>query len=171
MSTHLPPRQLDLLEQAVIDAARNAAARPGPIPMADLKDAVASLDRQRAYIEEAKQFSQDLPSSEVITGARATGKTTAAAEWVKDGRRYLQPDGRMVNDRVLCTLDMHMAEEHMLNHGLTKTEVTSYRVLREQRGGPRGEGAKQYALDESNHVLAQLLNLRSLPALMIVLTP
>lgn len=96
----------------------------------------------------------------VITGGRAEGKTTLALRWLQEA-----PVGV---ERVLIVRDEHMAGHLRAQLGWKSTDerILSYRRM---RSGKFREGV-QYGVDESLHILADLIGLRQLPRMVTVET-
>ncbi|MHA7145455.1 hypothetical protein ACX80U_12130 [Arthrobacter sp. TmT3-37] len=152
-------RTADPLEQRVLEVA--LAEDPEA-----LEAATEALRHHRTSMTRwHRESSQEaLRATEVVTGPRASGKTWALAEWVRQGRR--ETTEGVGNDRCLVvpTVD---AGRHLVDAGLlTSSEVISVRQAK--TNGARK--LKEYAVDESAIELAAALNQIRVPAVIAVCT-
>jgi hypothetical protein len=94
----------------------------------------------------------------VITGSRAEGKTTLALRWLQEAPAGIK--------RVLIVRDERMAEMLRKDLGWKAKDdrILSFRRL---RSGQRQDGV-QYGVDETLHILAELLGIREVPHLVTV---
>lgn len=110
----------------------------------------------------ADQAAYDLPSlmdgpEHVIIGARQTGKTRLALKWLTDC-----PAGV---ERVLIVSNDDVARHMRQDCGFTTTDsrIVSYRSLRS--GAVKQQSNLEYGIDETVHILMDLLGLRNMPHL------
>lgn len=148
-------------EQAVVDAARRLAHRArgehnGKLPdlLKDVIESVAHLDRVTDFLAEQERYIAT-PGVRIIAGQRATGKTTAAIEWVKGG--HILPDGSW--SRVILFPTHSIASHHQRNHGLHRGQTSSIRAwqntsLNRVIGRPQPE----YIVDDLDYALGILLS-------------
>lgn len=149
------------IEQAVVDAARRLAVAAKhdkdawvPELLKDVIDAVTHLDKVTDFLRGQERY-MVTPGVRVIAGQRATGKTTAAIEWVKGGHQF--PDGSW--SRIILFPTHSMAREHQRTAGLHRDQTASIRSwqntsLTRSRGGSQPE----YIIDDLDYALGILIN-------------
>lgn len=94
----------------------------------------------------------------VIIGGRQEGKTTLAVQWLMDCPKGVE--------RVLITLDEYVAQSIKQDCGFPVGDprVISYRTMRNSKA----RAGVEYGIDETVHILMNLLGLREMPRLVTV---
>lgn len=147
----------DRLEENVLEA--EASGDPKRI-----EEAYDLLKRQRVASARMRQDYGDDPEVEAVLGGRQSGKTVRAIEWVKAGRTGDDRSGT----RTMIVMTRAMGHE-LRYAGLFPDEVISYRELRNAIIGGRRFDGREFGVDESAAILAELLGIRSV-SFMTVLT-
>ena len=158
------------LETAVVEAAIAYVAAPSREALTLLTETTRRVASVRAHAEYEKQLSTpeqiSAPYSRVATGPRQTGKTYAACEWVRAGRKpVFDGSGKSTNNRVLFVGTQQRANDLVHQGLLNKSEVEGYNVGRGIR-----DRTREYAVDEAGEFIAQALGMNSTPALINVCT-
>lgn len=149
----------DRLEENVLEA--EASGDPKRI-----EEAYELLKRQRVASARMRQDYGDDPEVEVVLGGRQSGKTVRAIEWVKAGRTADDHDRSGTRTMIVPTRGLG----HELRYaGLFPDEVISYRELRNAIANGRRFDGREFGVDESAMILAELLGIRSV-SFMTVLT-
>ncbi|AYN58625.1 hypothetical protein QEO74_gp02 [Arthrobacter phage Nandita] len=121
-------------------------------PSPEFAERLRESQARRAQIENPAHL--DGPEH-VITGGRQEGKTRLALKWLQSA-----PKG---TERVLIVLNAHMAKHMKADLGWPQNDprIVSYRQLRSRKG-------VEYGIDESVHILTDLLGLSEVPRLITV---
>jgi hypothetical protein len=149
------------IEQAVVDAARRLAVAAKhdkdawvPELLKDVIDAVTHLDMVTEFLRAQDRYIVT-PGVRVIAGQRATGKTTAAIEWVKGGHQY--PDGSW--SRVILFATTSLARDCQRRAGLHRDQTDSIRAWQNTTLTRSRTGTKpEYIIDDLDYALGILIN-------------